>query len=91
MPKPINTDDVVLDKEMFDLTEKLAENVHEVWALNRMEQGWTYGPKRDDSLKQHPCLVPYDQLPEVEKQYDRDTLLESIKVLKKLGYTIKKK
>lgn len=91
MPKPINTDDVVLDKEMLDLTEKLAENVHEVWALNRMEQGWTYGPKRDDSLKQHPCLVPYDQLPEVEKQYDRDTLLESIKVLKKLGYTIKKK
>ena len=91
IPKPVDTSDVVLNKEVIELSEKLAENVHEVWAKNRIEQGWKYGEKRDDKLKLHSCLVPYNQLPEEEKKYDRDTLLESLKVLTKLGYKIEKK
>ena len=84
IPKPVDTSDVVLNKEVIELSEKLAENVHEVWAKNRIEQGWKYGEKRDDKLKLHSCLVPYNQLPEEEKKYDRDTLLESLKVLTKI-------
>lgn len=90
-PNPIDTTDIVLDDDMIALTEILAKNVHEVWALHRIQEGWTYGQERNDQLKKHPCLVPYEALPEVEKQYDRNTLLESVKVLKKLGYTIHKK
>ena len=89
-PKPINTDDVVLTDELIDLTEKIAANVHEVWALGRVSEGWSYGEKRDDNLKQTPCLVPYDELPESEKQYDRNTAIETLKLIVSLGYSIKK-
>ena len=61
------------------LIEDMARNVHEVWAQNRISEGWTYGPVRDDSLRYHPCLVPYDELPESEKQYDRATSQETTK------------
>jgi len=89
-PKPINTDDVVLSDELIELTEKIAANVHEVWAIGRMADGWIYGEKRDDNLKQTPCLVPYDELPESEKQYDRNTAIETLKLIVSLGYSIKK-
>lgn len=89
-PKPINTDDVVLTDELIDLTEKIAANVHEVWALGRVSEGWSYGEKRDDQLKQTPCLVPYDELPESEKQYDRDTAIETLKLIVSLGYKIER-
>ena len=89
-PKPINTNDVVLSDELLELTEKIAANVHEVWAIGRMAEGWIYGEKRDDQLKQTPCLVPYDELPESEKQYDRNTAIETLKLIVSLGYSIKK-
>ncbi len=89
-PKPINTDDVVLTDELIDLTEKIAANVHEVWALGRVSEGWSYGEKRDDQLKQTPCLVPYDELPESEKEYDRKTAMETLKLVIALGYKIGK-
>lgn len=89
-PKPIDTSDIVLSDELLELTEKIAENVHDVWAKGRLEQGWTYGEKRDDTLKKHPCLVPYGDLPEQEKEYDRNTALETIKLIKSLGYKIEK-
>ena len=89
-PKPINTDDVVLTDELIDLTEKIAANVHEVWALGRVSEGWSYGEKRDDLLKQTPCLVPYDELPESEKEYDRKTAMETLKLVIALGYKIGK-
>ena len=89
-PKPINTSDVVLSDELLELTEKIAANVHEVWAIGRMADGWIYGEKRDDQLKQTPCLVPYDELPESEKQYDRNTAIETLKLIVSLGYSIKK-
>ena len=88
VPQPMDTKDVLLPKELNVLVEQMAKNVHEVWAQSRMDQGWTYGAERSDALKQHPCLVPYEELPEVEKAYDRDTALETLKLICKLGFKI---
>lgn len=90
IPHPINTDDVVLPNALTELAEQIAENVHEVWAATRIKQGWSYGIERNDSLKQHPCLVPYNQLSEDEKEYDRNTAQETIKLIVKLGFQITK-
>lgn len=73
---------------MLELTEKIAENVHDVWAAERIRTGWTYGPKRDDEKKHNPCLVPYCELTEGEKEYDRNSALETIKMILSLGYEI---
>lgn len=89
-PKPIDTKDIVLSPELQALTEKIAENVHDVWAKNRINEGWKYGEKRDDIKKETPCLVPYEELPEIEKDYDRNTALETLKVIISLGYKIEK-
>ena len=71
IPQPIDTNDVTLPKELEELVEKMSKNVHEVWAETRVKQGWTYGEQRNDELKTHPCLIPYEDLPEAEKEYDR--------------------
>lgn len=89
-PKPINTDDVVLDSDITELSELIARNTHEVWSLGRINDGWTYGEKRDDEKKHHPCLIPYEELTEEEKDYDRNTSLETLKLIVKLGYKITK-
>ena len=89
-PSPIDTSDVKLPKELERLVEQISKNVHDVWAKGRLEQGWSFGPIRDDKLKQSPCLVPYADLPEDEKDYDRNTSLETLRVLIKLGYKIVK-
>ena len=91
VPQPLDTSDVQLPAELEELTERMARNVHEVWAKNRMDQGWSYGAQRDDVKLHHPCLVAYDELTDVERQYDRDTSLETIKLILKLGFTIEKK
>lgn len=90
-PKPIDLSDVKLPEELTELREAIAENAHEVWATERQAQGWTYGPQRDDNKKQTPCMVPYSQLPESEKKFDRDMAMDTLKLLKKLGYDIVKK
>ena len=90
-PKPIDTRDIVLPKDLIDLTEEIAKNVHEVWSLSRIKEGWVYGPLRDENKKITPCLVPYEDLPEEEKEYDRKTAFETIRLMVKLGYEIKKK
>ena len=82
---------VELPPELLDLSESIAKNVHEVWAQNRMAEGWTYGPERDDAKLQTPCLVPYEELPESEKAYDRNTALETLRFIVSLGYDIVKK
>ena len=87
-PKPINTKDVVLDNEILELAEVLAKNTHDVWAEGRMKEGWKYGEYRNDNLKTTPCLVPYEKLPESEKEYDKKTAIETLKLIKKLGYKI---
>lgn len=90
-PSPADTADVKLPDELLPLIEEMAENVHEVWAKNRIADGWSYGPVRDDAAKHHPCLVPYNELPEEEKEYDRATSQETLKLILKLGYDISKK
>ncbi len=90
IPKPIDTTKVMLSEDILDLTELLAKNTHEVWAQQRIKDGWTYGDKKDDSLKQTPCMIPYEDLPETEKVYDRKITLETLKLITKLGYEIKK-
>lgn len=87
-PSAIDTSSVTLTDEVQALVEQLAENTHNVWARQRLLDGWTYGPKRDDVGKKHPCLIAYDQLPEGEKDYDRHTAIETLKVALKLGYQL---
>ena len=87
-PKPIDTGDVTLPEELDTLTELIAANVHDVWAAGRIEEGWTYGPVKDDRTKTTPLLIPYESLPESEKDYDRNTATETLKVILKMGYVI---
>ena len=90
-PKPVDTSDISLPEELLALTERIAENVHDVWAAGRIAEGWTYGEKKDAEKKTTPLLIPYDELPESEKDYDRNTAFETLKLIVKLGYTISKK
>lgn len=90
-PNPIDTSDVLLDEEILSLGELLAKNTHEVWSQGRMAEGWKFGEKRNDTEKLHPCLVEYELLSEEEKEYDRRTAMETLKLIVKLGYEIKKK
>lgn len=77
-----------LPEDLKDLLEKLAENAHDIWATIRMEQGWIWGPVRSDSRKEHPNLVAYSELPEQEKELDRNTVIETVKAILALGYRI---
>ncbi|MBE6760803.1 MAG: Ryanodine receptor Ryr [Ruminococcaceae bacterium] len=90
-PNPIDTSRVELPKELLELTEKIAENVHENWSVARIKDGWSYGELRDDDKKTTPCLVPYSELTEIEKEYDRITAIETLKLIVALGYKIEKK
>lgn len=88
IPAPRDTSDVVLPEELNALAESIAKNVHEVWSQSRMEEGWTYGPVRDDARKQTPCLVPYEDLPEIEKAYDRNTAFGTLRLIVSMGFDI---
>jgi len=87
-PAPIDTSAVSLPSELEKLTEQLAAHTHDLWAQQRIAEGWSYGPYRDDQNKRHPCLVPYEELPDGEKSYDRITALGTLKAILSLGYTI---
>lgn len=89
-PKPFNTDHIELPEELVALTEKIAENVHEVWAQGRIAEGWTFDEKQDSEKKTTPCMVPYDELPESEKDFDRNTAMGTLKLIMALGYKIVK-
>lgn len=91
VPEVIDLDDVVLPESLDELLEQIAKNVHDVWARSRISEGWSYGPERDDVVKTHPCLVPYEELPESEKDYDRHTAVNTLKLVIKMGYDIRKK
>ena len=88
LPKTIDTSHVALTPDLQQLVEKLAENNHDHWAQKRMEEGWRYGPNRDDAEKAHPGLVPYSQLSESEKEYDRKTVVEVLRAIIALGYKV---
>lgn len=87
-PQPINVEDIDLDADLEELTEAIAENAHDTWARARMDEGWTYGPVRNDELKQHPDLVPYSQLPDSEKEYDRLMAMNTLRLVRRLGFDI---
>jgi hypothetical protein len=89
-PRPIATEAVRLPAEILSLTELLARNAHEIWARERLEHGWKYGPRRNDRALEHPCLIPFEQLSESEKEYDRRMATETIKAMVALGYRIEK-
>ena len=90
VPAPLDTSDVELSADILLLSEQMAKNTHEIWAAGRLADGWRWGPVRDDEKKEHPCLVPYEDLPEIEKDYDRRTSMETLKFLIKLGCRITK-
>ena len=91
IPKPVDTSNISLPAELEQLQEKIAENVHENWSAGRIADGWRYGPERNDAQKLTPCLVPYDQLSEEEKDLDRTTAMQTLKLIVALGYTITKR
>lgn len=88
-PDPIDTSQIFLDGELVDLVDMIAASVHDRWALQRMAEGWRYGPERNDQSKTHPDLVAYENLPESEKAYDRATVEETLKSLRALGFEIR--
>ena len=90
VPKPEDTSNVVLSKEILDISEIIAKNTHENWAKNKLDDGWIYGKVLDEDKKTHPCLVEYEKLSEEDKDYDRTTAIETIKLLVKMGYKITK-
>ena len=90
-PAPIDTTDVQLPRDLYTLMEELSKSNHDTWAMHRFEEGWSYGPFRNDDNKQNPCLVPYEDLPEIEKEYDRNTSKETLKSIYKLGFAITKR
>lgn len=87
-PHPIELDDIELTEDLIELREAIAENAHDVWAAGRIKEGWTYGPYRNDVHKETPDLVPYSDLPDSERQYDRDMAMSTIKLVRKLGYDL---
>lgn len=89
-PQPIEVDDAKLSPELLELGEAIAENAHEVWAMKRRSEGWTWGPERNDSLLQTPDMTPYSNLSEEEKDYDRQMALQTLKLVQKMGYRIVK-
>ena len=91
IPAPIDVSDIQLPSELCELAEIIAKNVHEVWAAGRLAEGWKYGPERNDALRTHPGLVPYEELSETEKDYDRRTAMETLKLIQKIGFGIKKR
>ena len=90
-PSPIGLDDVELSEDLSELQEAIAENAHEIWAKNRRDQGWSYGSERNDQKKETPDMIPYCNLPESEKLYDREMAMQTLKLVKKLGFEIVKK
>ncbi len=90
IPSPIDLSEVELPSDINSLVELIAKNVHDVWAKQRIKEGWTYGEVKDSVKKTTPCLVPYEELPEEEKEYDRKTAMETLKLVVKLGYRIEK-
>ena len=89
-PKPIDTSKVTLPSPLLDLTERLAEHAHELWAKQRIKDGWRFGGVRNDAAKEHPCLIPYDDLPDSEKAYDREVALGTLKTILALGFRIER-
>ena len=88
VPRPVDTSRIELRPELKQLLERLAENTHDTWAAQRIKEGWSRGPQRDDAKKEHPGLVPYAELSDSEKEYDRITASETLKLIMQLGFDV---
>ena len=89
-PQPVDTSFIKLSPDIVELTERLAKNTHDVWAQERIAQGWRFGQERNDTRKEHPLLIPYEELPESEKVYDRNTAMQTLKAVTAFGYRVSK-
>ena len=87
-PRPIDTSGTIVPDSLSELSDKLATNAHDVWAVGRFRDGWQYGPYRDDNAKQHPCLLAFDELPAEEQEFDRNMVTATIRSIIALGYQI---
>ncbi|XP_067335759.1 ryanodine receptor 3-like isoform X9 [Channa argus] len=85
IPTPVETSQIVMPLHLEKVRDKLAENIHELWGMNKIELGWSYGKIRDDNKRQHPCLVDFSKLPETEKNYNLQMSTETLKTLLALG------
>lgn len=89
-PRPIPLDGIEVPEELADMIEALAKHVHDIWALQRLADGWNFGEERNETAKTNPCLVPYEELPESEKVYDRNVVLGTVRAIIGLGFTVSK-
>jgi hypothetical protein len=87
-PRPIDTSGIIVPNSLSELSEKLAANAHDVWAIGRIRDGWHYGPYRDDDARLNPCLMAYDQLPASEQEFDLSMVAATIRSIIALGYEI---
>ena len=87
-PAPVDTSSVTLPPAILALTERLARNAHDIWAQQRLRDGWRWGPRRDDQAREHPSLVAYDDLPDSEREYDRVLAIGTLRTILALGYRI---
>ncbi len=88
LPRPADLTGIELSPEMQALAERIAENTHNVWMRARLDEGWRWGPERSDRLLETPCLVPYEELPEGERAYDRAVAVNALKLALSLGYRV---
>ena len=91
IPHPADVYGIEMPAELEALAEQISKNVHEVWSQNRMSEGWTYGPERNDQKRITPCLVPYEELSEEAKAYDRETAFNTLRYIISLGFDITKR
>ncbi len=91
VPSPEDLTGIRLDGGLGADVETIARDIHETWASLRLAQGWRYGPRYDGAAKRHPCLIEYESLPESEREVDRATVTQTIRMLLKMGYTIEKR
>ena len=87
-PNPVDASDVSFSPEFDEILEIIAKNVHDTWAQQRIKEGWRWGLNKDDREKTTPLLVPYEELQEEEREYDRITARQTIKQLLMHGYRI---
>ncbi|KAI2654040.1 Ryanodine receptor 2 [Labeo rohita] len=85
IPKPVDTSQIVMPPHLEKVRDRLAENIHELWGMNKIELGWSYGKIREDNKRQHPCLVDFSKLPETERNYNLQMSTETLKTLLALG------
>ena len=74
----------------LDKIEQMAEMEHGRWNVERLRDGWRCGKPKDENLKRHPCIVPWSELPEDIKPFDRNAVKLFPAILVKAGYEIRR-